>query len=317
MATYSPLDFSRYGDRVFSRFAEQFPHAQRRRLLLDQALSAEHFAQIRAHMLSYLGAVLGASKPLTEDEAIAALLAKRGALPSYTRGGMLAPTREHTLEFNALHQSVAAAVSQYVMPDQVDGIDLPINVRLVYGETDATRNNAPFSSTKLHSDVWAGVPMDAIVCVLPVLGDIDNLTIECCEMEPQEELAAMHAFAAYDDANPQITPSKWYSDAAMQLGHLYLADVRLLHRTIRRQSRGARVSIDFRLRYNDATYRSMLPEVGGTGPDAADTRVPYPEWQRVGREKLIVFDQSLADLGSGITSSSPVNTASYRLMPLW
>ena len=86
------------------------------------------------------------------------LLARRGDIPNYTPGGMLAPKREHTLEFNLLHRSVAAAFSDYGIEGHVDGIDLPINVRMVYGDADATRLNAPFSSSKIHSDVWAGVP---------------------------------------------------------------------------------------------------------------------------------------------------------------
>jgi hypothetical protein len=187
-------------------------------------------------------------------------------------------------------------------------------VRLVYAQTDTGRAAAPFSSTKLHSDVWAGVPFDSIVIVLPVLGDIDNITIECHEMEAELEWQAMHAFSSYDAAGFEGKTTA-YSGAAMQHGHLYLADVRLLHRTVRRRPHGVRLSIDFRLRYNDSLYRAMAPPVAGDGPDSFDSRVPFALWQQVGTETLLTLAHSVNDMTGTTTNSSPVNQNPYRLLP--
>ena len=48
-----------------------------------------------------------------------------------------------------------------------------------------------------------------------------------------------------------------------------------------------------------------------------DTRVPFARWSEVGSDSLIVFDDTLADLRrQKSAASSPVNTASYQLVPL-
>jgi hypothetical protein len=308
--------FSKLGDQVFDRFAKQFVSARRWRLMLEQRLAREDFEQIRAAMLTYLTAALGSPQPLDEVAALEQLLLQRDDLPAYTKGGMLAPTPEHTLEFNLLHRSVARSLERFALTDCVDGIDLPINVRVVYGAVDESRATAPFSSSKLHSDVWAGVPADAVVVVLPVLGDIDNLTIECCEMPPDRELHFMRPYDAYEQAQAEASPLQWYKEAAMQLGCWYMADVRLLHRTVRRRPEGVRVSIDFRLRYNDAAYRAMVPIPAGTGPDSLDTRIPYRQWLEVGTRQLLVFDETLDTARATAASSSPVNQARYHLVSL-
>jgi hypothetical protein len=312
-----PLALSERGDLAFGAVAGQFPNAQRWRLLVEQKLDVDRFAAIRAAMLAYLANVLDWPGVLEEREAMERLLIQRPRLVNYTRGGMLAPTREHTLEFNTLHRSLALALSEFELDEFIDGIDLPINVRLVYGEADEARLRAPFSSTKLHSDVWAGVPPDAAVVVLPVLGDIDDITIECFEMERALEFGSMKSMRDYDEGQ-HLKPVLGYDDCRMKHGHLYVADARLLHRTVRRKRSGVRLSIDFRFRYNDPDYRALTPPIERGGPDSIDSRVPYSQWKEIGSSSLLVFDDTMQDLRDrkGVGSSSPVNAAKYRVLPL-
>ncbi|HKU40746.1 MAG TPA: hypothetical protein VJR89_21445 [Polyangiales bacterium] len=313
-----PLALSERGDLVFARLAAHFETARTWRLLIEQQLERERFAAVRSAMLAYLARVMDVPGVLSEERAMELLLQRRDSLPNYTRGGMLAPTREHTLEFNALHRSLVAALREYALDDAIDGIDLPINVRLVYGDADEARQRAPFSSTKLHSDVWAGVPPDAAVVVLPVLGDIDNITIECFEMERDLEFGAMRAMRDYDEGK-HIRPIASYTDCRMRHGHLYVADARLLHQTVRKKREGVRLSIDFRFRYNDPEYRALMPQIERGGPDSYDSRVPFATWSAIGDTSLIVFEDTMDDLRArkgGAASSSPVNAARYRILPL-
>jgi hypothetical protein len=311
------LAVSAQGDQVFNALAREFPAAKKWRLLFEQRLDAQKFAAIRSALIAYIAAVTGADGVLTEAQALQRLLDQRANLVNYTRGGMLAPTREHTLEWNTLHRGLVTALSEFSVAERIDGIDLPVNVRLVYGDVDSSRAQAPFSSTKLHSDIWAGIPADAAVVVLPVLGDIENITIECFEMPREQEFAAMRALADYTEG-AHVTPAVAYEECSMKHGHLYVADARLLHKTVRRKHSGVRLSLDFRFRYNDAAYRTATPAIAQGGPDSLDSRVPYSVWCDVGRDTLMVFDDTLADLRkhkAGETSS-PVNHAAYRLLPL-
>jgi hypothetical protein len=306
------LAFSGKGDEVFQALASEFPEAKTWRLLFEQKLRSDRFEQIRASMLSYLSAVLQSPKPLSEPQVLELLLERRGKISNYTAGGMVAPRSEHTLEFNLLHRSIARAFGDFALDPHIEGIDLPINVRMVYGQADGARSSAAFSSTKRHSDVWAGVPVDAAVVVLPVLGDIDNLTIECAEMPVPLELATMRGMKDYDEGKdvPVAVP---YREGRMKLGHLYVADARLLHQTIRKRPSGVRISIDFRFRYKNPEYRALVPNVESSGPDSFDSRVPYPTWLAVGSQSLIVFDRSM-NAPAIAESSSPINMDRYRLV---
>jgi len=312
------LRFSERGDQVFSALADKFPGAARWRLMFEQRLDDGRFAQIALAMRMYLSSCLGERRTLDEKELCEQLLARRAELANYTSGAMVAPQREHTIEFNFLHRSVAAAFSDFDLAPHISGIDLPINVRMVYGESDPTRLSAPFASSKLHTDVWAGVPADAAVIVLPILGDIDHIYVACGEMPREQELEAMRAMTDYElGANYQsVVP---YSDAKMKLGHLYVADARLLHQTIRARPEGVRVSVDFRFRFDDPGYRAMVPPIEAGGPDSYDSRVPYDEWLRVGSDKIIAFEQTMVEARAkkSLLSSSPVNTATYRLAGLF
>jgi hypothetical protein len=202
---------------------------------------------------------------------------------------MLVPKREQVVEFNLLHRAVASAFRELGIEESVDLIDLPINVRVVYGKPGARRNLA-FSSSKLHSDVWAGVPVNAVVVVMPVLGAIEDITIILGELPREQELEAMRAMDDYLDGKQYKITTPY--EGALQHGHAYLADVRALHQTVRYKAEGVRVSIDFRFRTSDRVYREMAPVVHG--PESGDTRVPYAEWLAVGTDSLIVFDESVA-----------------------
>jgi hypothetical protein len=284
-----PIEFSRRGDEVFTRLAARFPTASKQRLAIDHTFDPDRFTAIRAAMLGYVSRCLGARRPLSEAEAVAGLLEQRDTLPNYRADGLLVPKREHVVEFNLLHKAVAAAFGDLGIEDSVDVIDLPINVRVVYGKPGARRNLA-FSSAKLHSDVWAGVPVDAVVVVLPVLGAIEDITIILGELPREQELEAMRAMADYLEGKTYRITAPY--PPGMQHGHAYLADVRALHQTVRHRAEGVRVSIDFRFRTTDRGYREMCPSVHG--PESGDQRVPYAEWLALGTDRLIVFDEPLA-----------------------
>lgn len=308
--------FSERGDQVFRALSARFPKARTWRLLIEQPLPEARFAAIRNAMLEYVSEVLESPFTLTEPDALKLLLRDRNKIANYTSGAMLAPKREHTRSFNALHAAVAAAFEDFRIHPHVDGIDLPINVRMVYGETDPTRNAAPFASSKRHADVWAGVPADAVVVVMPVLGDIDNLTIECAEMPVEQELSAMCGMNDYDEG-AGIPVVRGYDECKMRHGHVYMADARLLHQTVRRVNAGVRLSVDFRFRSNDLTYRAMAPALVSSGPDAIDTRVPYRDWLDLGKERVIEFEETMSEAraNKGQASSAPVNLAKYRIVP--
>ncbi len=284
-------EFTRKGDEVFSALAEHFPSANHRRLCVEQPVPSGRISQIRAAAAAYISTCLGHKGVLSEAELLSGLLEQRETLPNYRADGLLVPKREHVLEFNLLHRSIAGLFRDFGIEGHVDSIDLPVNVRVVFGKPSTGRTNLPYSSSKIHSDVWAGVPVDAVVVVLPIFGDIENITISCGEMAPEQELEAMRVMDDYLEGR-SYRVMKPYTDAPLRHGHVYLCDARLLHQTVRHRREGVRISVDFRFRLNDPEYRRLAPAV--RGPDSMDHTVPYPRWLAAGTEAAIVFDESAA-----------------------
>ncbi len=311
------IAFSQLGDQLFDELADRIATRRDYRLLFEHTLKPELFQQIRVAAAGYISACLNSPIILSEAEMLERLLEARNTLPNYTGTGLLMPKREHTLAFNLFQKSVAEAFYQLGANDLIDAVDLPVNLRMVYGQTDAEKLRLPFTSSKCHSDVWAGVPADATVVVLPLFGDINNITIEAGEMPRQMELEAMQVMSDFDEGGdiPMVVS---YTDAQLQHGTMYFNDARGLHQTVRRKAEGLRISLDFRFRrkFNEA-YRAMVaPNVGGI---EADMSVPYKDWLKVGKETLIVFDESITQAKDKQNPNAPVPlyTRGYRLVNMF
>jgi hypothetical protein len=163
------IAFSQLGDQLFDELADKIATKQQHRLLFEHRLKPELFQQIQVAAAGYISACLNSPIILSEDEMLNRLLEARNSLPNYTGTGLLMPKREHTLAFNLFQKSVAEAFCQLGANDLIDAVDLPVNLRMVYGKTDIQKTSLPFASSKCHSDVWAGVPADATVPPSPLL----------------------------------------------------------------------------------------------------------------------------------------------------
>ncbi|MBF2009618.1 MAG: hypothetical protein IGS49_30410 [Chlorogloeopsis fritschii C42_A2020_084] len=309
------IAFSQLGDRLFDELSDRISTKRQYRLLFEHKLKPELFQQIKIAAATYISACLNSPIILSEAEMLQKLLEARNTLPNYTGTGLLMPKREHTLAFNLFQKSVAEAFYQLGANDLIDAVDLPVNLRMVYGKTDPEKSRLPFASSKCHSDVWAGVPADATVVILPLFGDIENITIEAGEMPCEMELQAMRVMSDFDEGRdiPMVVS---YPEAQLQHGTMYFNDARGLHQTVRRKAEGLRISVDFRFRrkFNEA-YRAMVPpSIGGVEEDMS---VPYQEWLKVGKETLIVFDESIEEIRHKAGCPVPLYTRGYRLLKMF
>ncbi|EKQ67577.1 hypothetical protein OsccyDRAFT_3858 [Leptolyngbyaceae cyanobacterium JSC-12] len=311
------IAFSQMGDRLFNELASRIATRHDYRLLFEHTLKPELFQQIQIAAAGYISSCLNSPVILSEAEIVGRLLEVRGTLPNYLGTGLLMPKREHILEFNLFQKSVANAFQQLGANDLIDAVDLPVNLRIVYGKMNPDALQLPFTSTKRHSDVWAGVAPDATVVVLPLFGDIANITIEAGEMPREMELSAMRVMSDFNEGKdiPMVVS---YDNTKLQHGTMYFNDARGLHQTVRRVSEGVRISVDFRFRrkFNDA-YRAMIPPM--TGGVEADMSVPYEEWLKVGTDTLIIFDESVEEARAKKNNlgSVPLYTRDYRTVSLF
>jgi hypothetical protein len=324
-STEQSLAFSALGDRLFNELAQRMATRHDYRLLFEHTLRPDLFAQIQMAAAGYISACLDSPIILSETEMLGRLLEAReqGLLPNYLGTGLLGPKREQVLAFNVLQKSVADAFYQLGGNDLVDAVDLPINLRMVYGQTKPSVLQLPFTSMKRHSDVWNGVKPDATVVVLPLFGDIENITIAAGEMPRELELPSMRLMTDFNQGKdvPQVVT---YDGDGLQHGTMYFNDARGLHQTIRKVNHGMRISIDFRFRRNgNADYRAMVPAEAMMPPTGTefeqDMSVPYQDWLRIGKDRMIVVDETMNEARANQDSGAPVPlyTRKYRLVDLF
>lgn len=311
------IEFSHLGDRLFDELAERIATKRQYRLLFEHTLKPQLFEQIRMAAASYICTCLNSPIVLSEEEMLRRLIEERETLPNYTGTGLLMPKREQVLAFNMFQKAVAEAFYQLGANDLIDAVDLPVNLRMVYGKTKPENATLPFTSSKRHSDVWAGVPADATVVILPLFGDIEHITIEAGEMPREMELEAMRVMSSFDEGKniPMVVS---YKEAQLQHGTMYFNDARGLHQTVRRKREGLRISVDFRFRrkFNE-DYRAMIQQqLSGVEEDMS---IPYEEWLQVAKENLIVFDETMAEARAKKNSDAPVPlyTKGYRIMKIF
>lgn len=202
-------------------------------------------------------------------------------LPNMTPNGLILPKRENFLAYHEIHKVVASLLDSYDLSTKLASIHNPINIRLVRGTSaGATR---PKSSTKLHTDIWAGEYSNSMMVFIPAMGDIRNIGVEFYEPPADFYPNYVKILDDYNEGAHFIDTSNRY-DCTLENGLLYVMDPFLLHKTFKR-SEGWRLSLDFR----------FLPALSVPTDVKLDTPrdenyISYSEWRKFGFTKLLFTD---------------------------
>jgi hypothetical protein len=300
----------------FAGLLERVPHGFARPLFVDHPIEDAAFEALESQVRTYISACLRTGgKVLSSAEITAELSSPAVDLPNKTPNGLLMPKAEVSVEFTRLHKSLADIMARLALDAVADAWSLPINVRVVLGEPNATAAARPYAASKIHSDVWAGEPPDTVVINIPVLGDIAGTSLEW--FEPPPEVGESHLKVLKDFADGEsFARQSSRIDVEPRLGHIYFSDCALLHRTARRGG-GCRVSLDMRIRLKaDAAYRSRIEELCGSSRLA--NYVSYGQWKSIGRTTVLAFDETLEQARNRYKTPAPAYGAQlpYRLVAL-
>ncbi len=206
------------------------------------------------------------------------------SLPNITPNGLVLPKFENILAFNMLHKEVSEAFKQLEMHDYIDRIQYPINLRLQSGVINPEIDNRPRSSTKIHSDIWAGDPASGIITFLAVSGNVENAGIRFLEPKsfPGE---FVRTFDDFNDAKEMTQDAKelcWFNDNGW-----FIVDPYLLHQT-RKSGHGVRLSIDFRF-----IPKQQLPSDTFEDETRRPYFIPFDQWYEIGRSIMLTTDESI------------------------
>lgn len=284
------MPFQERADRL-SDIVQQLPRASDFPLLKSVALDEPVRASVADAAVFYIWLTLSEYfRDQTFDlgaDILDAYPDEVSALPNITPNGLILPKEPNILAYNILHRRVADMLVTLGVVDHIRAIQFPINLRLGRGAPDPAADQRPRASTKPHSDIWAGDPAGALVCMVPLLGDVAAVGVdffEPREMAPEFLLPLDN----YDMGEPVFRASEQY-DAGFEHGEMILFDPYLLHQTLR-PGDGLRVSIDFRFLPVKA-----LESDGPEPDDVLRTLVPTEEWIDYGRGRLVTTAEPLQE----------------------
>ena len=298
----TPLEFSDYGDKLFNQLGASLNGSRSWRLLVEQPLKEAQLVSIRYAVAAYLSECLGSPQPiLDEAELLAEVRARKDDAVNITPNGLVVPKRDFIMPFNAVQRAVASAFKSLGIDEIVDAFHVPISLRIADGTVNQARDLRPYATNKMHSDVWAGEPLDAVVVHMPLFGDAENVGVEFCEMDREKEMQLMRILSDYAEGTAEAGQETRY-DVVMKLGHAYFADARLLHGTLRRAP-NLRISIDFRFRMKSSgLYREAAEKILTSG--RMENYVSPKEFFKIGSETLMVFEESCEEARSRYQSAT-------------
>ena len=205
-------------------------------------------------------------------------------LPNITPNGLILPKQSTCSDYNKVHASIVKIVREFKLNQHAESVHAPINIRLI----DGNKNNndlRPHSSTKMHSDIWAGEPSNSVAIFIPIYGDKKNIDVKWIEpLTFPEEL--IQPLSDFNEGRHIVTGGTQYN-VDFSPGDIILVDPYLIHATNKVKDL-LRLSIDLRFITRSVVGNDLL---------APGTRrvnyLTYEEWSDIGE-------------GLSLTSNSPL-----------
>jgi hypothetical protein len=266
-----------------ARIADHAPLAADFPLLKVIRMAEPVASRLETAVLIYLWHSLSRAYPERSFALAPGLLGAHGddilSLPNRTPNGVIMPRRDICSSFNLVHRALADAIEAAGILPHFRSLQMPCNVRVIGGTADPQADSRNYASAKMHTDVWNGEPVSAVLFNIPVLGDPQAVDLRFFEPSvfPESLRRTLADYALGREVTERLTE---YS-APFELGSIYMSDALSLHQTIRRKP-ALRVSVDFR-----AIARELLAgETAGPG----DSKAVYvgPELWRAGGATAIL-----------------------------
>jgi hypothetical protein len=305
----------------FSKLALKVKHDNKQfeDVFLDHALPSEAKINLQNITSKYISACFAACygneyNNLNQIDLLEKLDDPKYTLVNKTPNGVLLCKHETTLEFNLLHKAVAKLFLSFGFKDLTEFWQAPLNVRVVLGKDEHVVER-PYESSKLHSDVWIGEPADMILVNIPILGDIENTTLEW--YLPPNNIGESH-LRHLTDFSEGLEIAKKFNKLNLKpkLGHIYFSDPTTLHQT-KRKSGKVRVSIDFRFRMKVSDdYRKLVVE--SCKPEFLKNYIYTDDWFAIGSESIIYVGETMSEASKKYASEGTKtrNIAANRVIQL-
>lgn len=288
-------EFVSLDERVdrFDSITRKSPIIENHGLLKVIEISNAHRAKIRSSVNHFLWVCLTRYYPAKEfhlsDDMLRDYETDILGFPNITPNGLVLPKTENQLAYNSLQCDVSSAFRELRIDEFIDRIQFPVNLRLQSGKRNSVIDSRPRSSTKPHTDIWAGDPASGILVFLAVLGDCKKVSLRFSRPK-NFPLRYVCTLEDYLHGAPVVEDSIGIPAEFSEKGW-FLVDPYVIHQTIKAGS-GTRLSIDFRFIPNRPVNSDTLED---------DTRRPYfinpDKWYDLGQGSLITTRESFKNRG--------------------
>ena len=164
-------------------------------------------------------------------------------LPNVTPGGQIRGIKEYIREYNLIHKEFSNFLKRINLLNDLERLSW-FSVRVKKGNDTLNYKKHMYSTSKKHSDMWAGERNHGKI-VLMLMGDVNNNTVSFYKPIKFSRKAFTFGKKSYDQGLQQIQKARFLGKAKKH--ELCLFDQYCLHKTHLSQNAKPRISIDMRV----------------------------------------------------------------------
>lgn len=214
------------------------------------------------------------------------------ALPNITPNGLILPKFENIFAYNQLFSTVNDAFEKTEITKFIDKVQFPINIRIQTGFSNKDSAARPRASTKYHSDIWAGDPINSVLSFLAVVGEptkISGIDFFHVENFPKKLVCLLDNY----DSGHYLVDQKNKLSATFNRNGWFFSDSYLMHQTTKNQGQGIRISLDFRF------IPKIKCESDGKTPFLDENKkeffIAYKKFKEIGKSIFLYTDEKMHD----------------------
>lgn len=221
-------------------------------------------------------------------------------LPNITPNGLVMPKKEILCSYNKILRAASKIVQSMGLHETCSRIHFPVNIRLRWSGTSEKTLNRPYSSTKWHSDIWAGESAGNVMVHIPIFGDFESNGVSIAETPEEFYPNYVKPLDDYDEGK-EITRNLKPINFRMMTTHAYLLDSFTMHRTNHSNNGGIRGILSF-----PVVPRHRLPsDIYSNKVRDEDNYLSSKHWIKFGEELFLTSEEKLEPyIGGDITKTS-------------
>ena len=211
-------------------------------------------------------------------------------LPNITPNGLVLPKLEILNSVNLLNKNIFRLI-EFLNLKAHGEVACPVNLRLNFGvNKNKEFNERPKSSTHWHTDIWAGQNANELMIHVPIFGDFRENGIVMSKPTKTfypDYVKTLNSFKDGSDVTKDMDKDTYKT--RLKIGHIYIFDSFLFHKTIARGSE-IRGIISFPVKLKEKVPSDIYHNELRSGEYQS-----YEKWEKMGKETLLVSSKRLED----------------------